>query len=196
MDHSSSPIPRRKRISDEQLLDAACAEFARAGYEPARMDAIAKTAKTTKATLYARFGTKEELFKATLTRESDLLRERLLHAYSLDPTIQLPERLDAYVDAYFEFGAQRPDGFRLLFMDDGGSAAAVQSTVREEITTRIAALIAAELGQRQPTNGDRVLAALIIGATHYGAGAAAANGIPIAHAATITKHFLLAALSN
>ena len=63
---SSRPITvaRRPRVAAERLLDAATAVFAEEGFEGATMEAIAARAGTTKPTLYARFGSKEELFAA------------------------------------------------------------------------------------------------------------------------------------
>jgi AcrR family transcriptional regulator len=51
---------------DTDIRDAALHQFLEHGYEGASMEAIATTAGTTKATLYARYPSKEAIFLATL----------------------------------------------------------------------------------------------------------------------------------
>jgi len=53
----------------EQILSAAKAAFLRDGYEPTSMDTVAKEAGVSKATLYAHFTSKENLFAAVVARE-------------------------------------------------------------------------------------------------------------------------------
>jgi TetR/AcrR family transcriptional regulator, mexJK operon transcriptional repressor len=67
---------RRGRPSVARLAEigtairtAALEVFLEAGYEAASMDAIAARAKVSKATLYARFASKDELFEAVLEDE-------------------------------------------------------------------------------------------------------------------------------
>jgi AcrR family transcriptional regulator len=66
--------PRRGRPTaaeaarlDEAVREAALTQFLERGYEACSMEAIAKAAGTTKATLYARFPGKAEVFRAVLT---------------------------------------------------------------------------------------------------------------------------------
>ena len=185
---------RRKRIADEAILDAATGEFAAHGFQAASMEAVASRAGTTKPTLYARFGPKEALFRAAFEREAAHLRSALLDAYALGPEAPLRERLHRYVHAYFDFGARRPDALRLLFVSDGAFTAAITTPIHDELTARIAELVARETGNGQPSRTDHLLAALIAGAVHDGAGAAAAHGVPVAEAAAVTEQFLRGAL--
>lgn len=53
---------RRKR----EILQAASEVFAALGYDPANMQLIAESAGVTKATLYAHFGNKAQLFRAVI----------------------------------------------------------------------------------------------------------------------------------
>ena len=55
------------------MLDAACAVFAAQGFANTTMEAIASRAGTTKPTLYARFGAKDQLFARAVRREHELL---------------------------------------------------------------------------------------------------------------------------
>lgn len=64
--------PSRQRLSPEirvlQILDAALVEFSAHGFNAARMDDIAGRCGLSKGGLYAHFQSKEEVFKALLTR--------------------------------------------------------------------------------------------------------------------------------
>src|SRR3954469_20562607 len=104
----------RVRISDEAILDAATAVFATEGYDRANMDAIAARAGATKPTLYARFGSKDELFDAAVRREDELRKGRLFEAYGAGDERPFRERLHGWVAAYFDFVRDRPDGFALV----------------------------------------------------------------------------------
>lgn len=52
-----------------QIMDAAGTLFLEHGYSAVSMDAVAKKANVSKATLYAHFGSKEELFRAMVASE-------------------------------------------------------------------------------------------------------------------------------
>jgi TetR/AcrR family transcriptional repressor of mexJK operon len=68
----------------ESILAAAKRAFLAAGFEAVSMDAIAREAGVSKATVYAHFGSKEELFGAVIEREC----ERYFASFSageLDP---------------------------------------------------------------------------------------------------------------
>ncbi len=54
---------------DERVLDAAADLFLTQGFDLAALDTLADTAGIGKATLYARFGDKRELFVTVLRRE-------------------------------------------------------------------------------------------------------------------------------
>src|SRR3954451_13792709 len=71
----------RVRIADESILDAATEVFAFEGYDRANMDTIAARAGATKPTLYARFGSKDDLFAAAVRREYALRKVALFEAY-------------------------------------------------------------------------------------------------------------------
>lgn len=58
-----------------QILEAAGALFLENGYGAVSMDAVSKRANVSKATLYAHFGSKDELFRAMISRECDYLIE-------------------------------------------------------------------------------------------------------------------------
>lgn len=60
--------PGRPTLSDEQLLDIALDLFLENGFERTSIDAITAAAGMAKRTVYARYGDKETLFKAALSR--------------------------------------------------------------------------------------------------------------------------------
>jgi TetR/AcrR family transcriptional regulator, mexJK operon transcriptional repressor len=63
--------PGRPTLTDEQLLDIALDLFLENGFERTSIDAITAAAGMAKRTVYARYGDKETLFKAALTRAID-----------------------------------------------------------------------------------------------------------------------------
>ena len=89
----------------ERVLAAALDEFARHGVAGARVDRIARAAKTSKERVYAYFRSKEELYVAVA---ADQLRQ-VMDSAPLDPA-----DLPGYVGELFDFYAQHPDMLRLV----------------------------------------------------------------------------------
>jgi len=59
--------PARRGVEKRQaILDAAAEVFGTQGYERASIDAIAAAANVSKPTIYSHFGTKEQLFRASI----------------------------------------------------------------------------------------------------------------------------------
>jgi AcrR family transcriptional regulator len=85
-----------------RILQAARSEFARFGLGGARIERIAKAARTNKRMLYYYFGNKEGLFLAALEATYDDIRatERKLHLEELEP-LKAIERLARFTWAYF-----------------------------------------------------------------------------------------------
>lgn len=69
-----SSVRQRKT---EKILDAALLAFLDAGYGAASMDLIAAGAGVSKATVYTRFPSKQELFAAVIARECTACSERM-----------------------------------------------------------------------------------------------------------------------
>lgn len=70
--------PKRRRDPDrtrERIIDAATVEFARYGYDGARVDQIVKRAKISKNLLYHHFGGKEPLFIKVMENAYKLMRD-------------------------------------------------------------------------------------------------------------------------
>jgi AcrR family transcriptional regulator len=87
------------------VLDAALEEFARYGVAGARVDRIARAAKTSKERVYTYFRSKEELYAAVAAEQ---LRQ-VMDSATLDPA-----DLPGYVGELFDFYAEHPAMLRLV----------------------------------------------------------------------------------
>src|SRR5438270_13812481 len=108
-DRSSARRSPAARPTDDELLDAARAVFAARGYAKATMGQIAERADSTKPTLYAHFGGKAALFRATVTREVAALRAWVLTAYETPGPRRLEDRVRLSVMAMFSYAGTHPD---------------------------------------------------------------------------------------
>jgi AcrR family transcriptional regulator len=160
----SRPAATRHRPTEDQILDAACSVFAAEGFAQANMETIAARAGTTKPTLYARFGAKEQLFVTVLRREHELLNSWVAAEYQAGTGEPFRKRLHHWVAMYFNFVRERPDGFRLTFEGErhAAGAAAVETAMDERIDA-IARLVSEMSGRPAGSSGPRVVAAAIVG---------------------------------
>ncbi|GAB3174078.1 TetR family transcriptional regulator [Streptomyces incanus] len=111
----------RERVRDAartraEILDVATREFARAGYDGARVDEIAARTRTTKRMIYYYFGGKERLFTAVLERAYGVIREaeQELDVDHLDPVAAI-RRL---AEVTFDHHEQHPDFIRLVSIEN------------------------------------------------------------------------------
>ncbi len=100
MPPASSPEATRDRI-----VAAARAEFARHGIAGARIDRIAKAAKTSKERVYAYFKSKEALYRLVFAQELTALAE----ATRMDPA-----DLPGYAGRLHDYFIAHPEQFRLM----------------------------------------------------------------------------------
>jgi AcrR family transcriptional regulator len=187
--------PARVRIPEEAILDAATAVFGADGYDRANMDAIAARAGATKPTLYARFGSKEDLFAAAVRREYELRKAALFQAYGAGGERPFRVRLHGWVAAYFDFVRERPAGYALIAEGERHpAAAAVIEQAGREIVDRIAELVVRVSGRDAPV-GARMVAAMITGMlTSCAREALRRDDVDLAVAAALCESFLYAAL--
>ncbi|TYB64753.1 TetR/AcrR family transcriptional regulator [Nonomuraea sp. PA05] len=89
----------------DRIVAAAQAEFARHGIAGARVDRIAKAARSSKERVYAYFRSKEELYGFVAARELAVAAE----AIHLDPT-----DLPAYAGQMFDYFTAHPDRYRFI----------------------------------------------------------------------------------
>lgn len=99
-----------------EILDVATQEFARAGYDGARVDEIAARTRTTKRMIYYYFGGKEQLFTAVLERAYGVIRqaEQQLDVDHLDPVAAI-RRL---AEVTFDHHEAHPDFIRLVTIEN------------------------------------------------------------------------------
>ncbi|WP_225826008.1 TetR family transcriptional regulator [Streptomyces naphthomycinicus] len=99
-----------------EILDVATQEFARAGFDGARVDEIAARTRTTKRMIYYYFGGKEQLFTAVLERAYGAIRdaERRLDVEHLDPVAAI-RRL---AELTFDHHERHPDLVRLVSIEN------------------------------------------------------------------------------
>lgn len=160
-----SPGRGRPRVDNDALLDAAAAVFAEAGYHAATMAAIAARAGSTKPTLYAHFVGKEALHRQVLEREADRCRRWLFERYGAAAGLPLREQVAFDVRALFDYVAEWPTGFRLLFGEaNAGPAYPVRAQLTAELADRVALrLHEFQRGRRaRPTRIERQLAITLV----------------------------------
>ncbi|MER6327303.1 TetR/AcrR family transcriptional regulator [Streptomyces coelicoflavus] len=135
--------PSGRRFDEEQLLDAARGVFHAAGFSAAQITDIARRAGTTKPTLYARLGNKEQIYERVVQREADVFLSWIADAYARGVDLSLTELAEAGMEPLFRFAAERPEGFALVFRGDrtGDHPASLRRHVINAVTEQLAALI-------------------------------------------------------
>lgn len=112
-----------------RILDAAKAEFAQYGIAGARVNRIAKTAKTSKERVYAYFRSKEALYDLVAAQELAAVAE----ATQMDPT-----DLPGYAGRIHDYFTHNPENLRLmrwgqLELTDVGTDAATRQTMSRKV---------------------------------------------------------------
>jgi len=107
-----------------RILEAAKAEFAGHGIAGARIDRIAKAAKTSKERVYAYFRSKDDLYRFVAAQELDAIAEA---------TRMNPADLPGYAGRVHDYFVANPDNMRLMrwgqleFAGNGPDAATVET---------------------------------------------------------------------
>jgi AcrR family transcriptional regulator len=186
---------RGYRVASARILDAATAVFAVQGYDRASMSAIAARAGVTKPTLYARFGSKEQLFEAAVQREYEVRKKRLFAAYAAENGEAFRDRLRRLSSTYFELVQDRPEAVLLIAEGERHPrAAAIIRRANEEIVERTAGLVV-QISGRQPGPGTRLVAVMISGIfTACAREAVLTPGVDLDDAAALCESFLHNAL--
>ncbi|MFC4630132.1 TetR family transcriptional regulator [Promicromonospora alba] len=97
--------PTSPESTKDRILTAATAEFARYGIAGARIDRLAKAARTSKERVYAHFRSKEELYRIVAAGQLAAAAE----ATRLDPA-----DLPGYVGRMHDYLAAHPECYRLM----------------------------------------------------------------------------------
>jgi AcrR family transcriptional regulator len=181
------------------VLDAARDEFAEHGFHDATMDAIAARGGTTKPTVYAHFKSKEELHRATLEREVNLMAGRLFRAYESAVGLPLNEQLQIGMEAFFDFVHSNPQGFEMLFGSDSAPSPAARDWLFDAINRRVSDLVRSFAATQDLDVGVSadIIGAMLIGLGFYGAREALKiDGLDAAKASELATAFSDAALRN
>lgn len=108
--HARPTQQERSDATVEDLLAAARALFATAGYAATSLDAVCERAGVTKGALYHHFAGKKQLFSAVYAREQERLATRISSAYlavAADPWEAVFEGSRAYLEASLDPEVQR-----------------------------------------------------------------------------------------
>ncbi|MBN2800481.1 MAG: TetR family transcriptional regulator [Deltaproteobacteria bacterium] len=116
----------------DRILDAAETAFAERGLAGARVNAIADVAGVNKAMLYYYFGSKDELYRAVLTRTMDQVVGRV--STELDRVEHAPSvRMEAMLDAYREVLRAHPLFARIMARELAEGAPLAAPLLRERL---------------------------------------------------------------
>ncbi len=99
------PRPEDIAVIETKLLDVALNEFLEHGYGGASMASIVKVAAVSKTTLYSRFSSKEELFRAIIYAQIDRLSPSTSLRSNAGP-LDLEKGLKSYANHMLELSLQ------------------------------------------------------------------------------------------
>ena len=104
--------PRNSEATRQRILEAATQEFARKGFDGARIDDIARQATANKQMLYHYFGNKDDLFTKVLEDAYQALRE---HEAEVDlDKLPANEAILALLESTWQHYLENPELIRLL----------------------------------------------------------------------------------
>lgn len=160
------------------------------------MEDLAAAAKTTKPTLYTRFGSKDELYERAVRREADAFIADVLDSYEQAEGLTVRDSVERLQASWFAYLDPRPDVLRLLFAPDRSPAA---QRIADEVEERIVAALArsteqtlARTGRSAPAQA-RFLAAMVFGATlHATRDNARTSGLSTDDAVGLSSSFIYA----
>ena len=153
-------MPRRERRV--QLMESALEVFVVHGYHSAAMDDIADRAGVSKPVLYQHFPGKLDLYLALLESSCDTIIDncRLALASTNDNKL----RVQATMQAFFDYVSSDTEAFRLVFESDLTSEPAVRAHI-DRVTTECAAMIAEVIHDDTglPDEASLLLAVALVG---------------------------------
>jgi AcrR family transcriptional regulator len=196
MKETATKIRVGRPARDEvEFLEAAVPVFAGKGFDGSSMEDLASAAATTKPTLYARFGSKGELYERVVRREADAFIAAILASYeemAAEPSIYL--MTERTMRLWFEYIEANPAVLDLLFSPDRSPAAQrIAADVEARIIEGLARLMEAAMSRadRQAPAQARFLAAMAFGATLHASRHNVRQGLlDIDHAVALASSFL------
>jgi AcrR family transcriptional regulator len=160
---------RRRLALREAIVDAARTIVREEGLRALTMRRIADAIDYAPASLYAHFPSREALL-AELCREGSAALFAALAAVAGEPEPRA--RLEALATAYVRFALERPDTYRLIFMEDPALTKVIFESLESDEARRSLALIVAPLaelraaGRLRTTAGPEQLADLLWTVVH------------------------------
>ncbi|WP_238418954.1 TetR/AcrR family transcriptional regulator [Gordonia sp. 'Campus'] len=137
--HTGRPArSTRNRPTDDELLDAACAVIAEVGAERTTMTAIAERGGTTRVTLYAHFGSRDELVDRVMVRELDTFTSFMFEVYDASEDMPYGARARYSVQCLFDYARRHPAGLRVLIGHrEGGGDRKLYAALEPRIAARL-----------------------------------------------------------
>lgn len=123
-----------------RILEAARAVFVEGGFDGARVDAIARRARSNKRMIYVYFGSKEGLYDEVLR---SAIGEALAHSLRPDEDAPPREQVTAAIRNYFQYLSENPVYARLLAWESLRDSFRADEALVELAATQLAALRAA-----------------------------------------------------
>jgi AcrR family transcriptional regulator len=198
--HTSTVGPSGRRFDEDQLLDAARDVFHAAGFSAAQVADIAQRGGTTKPTLYARLGNKEQIYRRVAEREAEVLKRWIAEAYERGADLSLPEMARIGMEPLFRMATQRAEGFDLLFRGDktGDHPSDLRRDVLNDVIQQLAALIERRQQAFGPPVGTtaEALAAACVGVAIHVCEHAIEHGNELEGAQKLAAHFVANAFHN
>ncbi|WP_280261352.1 TetR/AcrR family transcriptional regulator [Nocardia wallacei] len=155
-------LPRAVR--EQQMLDAAVEVFSRKGYHDTSMDAIAAEAKISKPMLYLYYGSKDELFRASIQREAARFIESV--AVAGNPKLTPHEQLRAGLEAFLSYVDNNRLSWQVLYRQALGQQpfASEIANSRERVIELTAKLLESSAKYAEPGTNFDIVAVAVIGA--------------------------------
>jgi TetR/AcrR family transcriptional regulator len=104
----------------DRLLDAATVAFSTVGYEAASTREIERAAGVGRSLVAHHFGTKEDLWKASVARLVSEFRAEMQRAMDVLAHVSTVERARALLQIYISFVARHPEYTRLMILSGNG----------------------------------------------------------------------------
>lgn len=160
------PTPHDTEQLDLYLLEVAAGLFVQHGYAGTSVDQIARKASASKQTLYRRYSSKEDLFKAVITNLTASVLRTMNETPLKDPLAELEHVMRLLLDLTLQ-----PDAlgtYRILISDAYRYPSLMEhatNTIGEPIHRSVVRLLmAAEaMGQIEPGHADSTTANLLAG---------------------------------
>lgn len=176
-------LPRAVR--EQQMLDAAVIVFSHKGYHDTSMDAIAAEASISKPMLYLYYGSKDELFRACIHRES----MRFIEAVGVagNPKLTPHEQLCAGLNAFLSYVDDNRRSWQVLYrqaLNQQPFAPDIANS-RETIIKLTAKLLESSAKYAEPGTNFEIVSVAVIGAGEAIADRVASGEIAVGEAVNL-----------